>query len=138
MKTFPQNHNNSITIPSSRYLRHDCICCFANPATRQPKLATLPLPPFPISAREEFSVCISLGMCGKALSSAFYTHSSPRVPPSTTRDEGNSHLTCSYGAAILWEKKVELLKKHTCNPSPSGPLTLSDTHWAHMERCKNK
>lgn len=36
MKTFPQNHYNSITIPSSHYLRHDCICCSANPPPNQP------------------------------------------------------------------------------------------------------
>ena len=35
MKTFPQNHYNSITIPSSLYLRHDCICCSADPPPNQ-------------------------------------------------------------------------------------------------------
>lgn len=30
MKTFPSNHYNSISIPGSRYLCHDCICCSSN------------------------------------------------------------------------------------------------------------
>ena len=37
MKTFPQNHYNGITIPSSLYLRHRCICCAANPPPGQPR-----------------------------------------------------------------------------------------------------
>lgn len=71
MKTFPQNHNNSITIPSSHYLRHDRICCSAKPATQQPKLTNLPLPPFPVSVRESSVSAFPLGCVVRRLAAHF-------------------------------------------------------------------
>lgn len=85
MKTFPQNRYNSITIPSSRYLRHDCICCSANPPTNPQAIPThctaaaasrhLLYPANVTKQGEgECSVCMSFGMCGEALSSStFFT-----------------------------------------------------------------
>lgn len=97
MKTFPQNRYNSITIPSSHYLRHDCICCSANPPTNPPAIPTLlhhhrPHLLYPANVTKqgegECSVCMSFGMCGEALSSStFYTCSSQSEwlhPPPTT------------------------------------------------------
>lgn len=67
IKTFPQNHYNSIAIPSIHYLHHDCICSSAN---RPPSHGTH------IFREGEWGVCISLWTWGEALSSL---HSPPAV-----------------------------------------------------------
>lgn len=77
MKMFPQNHYNSITIPSSRYLRHDCICCSANPPPNQ---RGAPPPASPISRwcsrarwRESAVSAFPLGCVERRLAAASFT-----------------------------------------------------------------
>lgn len=97
MKTFPQNLYNSITIPGSRYLRHDCICCSAKTSNR-PTAAPSPHLPPPANATQQgeggCGVCASFGMCGEALSSStFYTCSSQSEslhPPPTMGETAGS------------------------------------------------
>lgn len=127
MKTYPQNHYNSITIPSSHYLRHDCICCSANPPPNQPAnhpphhhLHLLYHMYVTKQGEKECSVCISLGMCGEALSSStFYARSSPPAKV------GSSKLTYSYGTAICRGKRI---KKGRKTFGLSGPHSFTHTH----------
>lgn len=111
MKTFPQNHNNSITIPSSRYLRHDCICYSANFEPSAPLAAPPPPPPpvYCILADEPKWERVSLspfprGCVERRLAAARFT---PvllvRVSPSHQPwrgGVGDSQLTCSFGTTI--------------------------------------
>lgn len=123
MKTFPQNHYNSITIPSSRYLRHDCICCSANPPTQTPQhlqrrrhhhrhhfLYTADVTKQGGRARR---LHFLWDVCGEALSSStFYTCSSHSQcvsihhPLWGERERGSSRQTCSYATAICRGKRM--------------------------------
>lgn len=84
-----KNHYNSITIPSSHYLRHDCICCSAKSPTKPPaqpprhRTTTAAPSTSPISCEcnqarwGKVQTRMSFGMCGEPLSSStFYTCSS--------------------------------------------------------------
>lgn len=143
----------ALPFQASHYLRHDCICCSANPPTDRPTDQAASQPAHPPHRRPhllhpadvtrqgegECSVCRSVGTCGEALSSStFYTCSlqPERLHPSTTTTThhgGDSRRTYSDGTAI-WrgggggggaEKKAETV-------SPRG-LHLSKQMRAQTE-----
>lgn len=136
MKTFPQNHYNSITIPSSHYLRHDCICCSANPPPNRPSGAPPPAPS-PIcygcnqarwreSAVSAFPVgCVERRLAAARFTPVLHTQSASIHHPPW---RGNSRLTCSYGTAICRGEKDELLKrKQEKRAVPVGSLACAHT-----------
>lgn len=98
MKTFPQNRYNSITIPSSHYLRHDCICCSANPPTNPPAIpthcTTAPisyiLRIYPSKVRESAVSACPLGCVERRLAAARFTPvlHSLHPPPTTGETAG--------------------------------------------------
>lgn len=89
-KTSPQNLWNRVRIPSSRYLRHDCICCSASPPIIPPP--THPLALQPSGVRQSARSARPLGgveRCLAAARSAPLLHSLQTAPSGSSR-HGNA------------------------------------------------